>query len=306
MGKFARTWALLVESWTILKKDRVILILPLFSMVSCLLVSASFILPWLPDLKYQPLTNIESLSFWQPWIQKLQALGLALGSGDHSVSISLKNNLDYYLMIFFLFYLCNYFVIVFFNSAMVACVAIRREGGTPTLGDALRAAFGRLPAIAGWVLLSATVGLVLRHIEERSSFIGNLVAGFLGLAWTLASFLVVPIMVVEKDEPIAALKKSALLLKKTWGENLISNFSFGVIFALLSIPAYLICIWGIRVAGLGFFPTFGLAAVYLIILAMFQSALQTIFLAALYYYARSGEVPAGFSKELLANSLASK
>lgn len=303
MGRFALTRALMGASWQILKKDQEIVIFPLLSMICCLLVMASFVLPWLPDINYQPLTNIQSLSFWQPMIEKIQSLGDAIGGGgDRSFILSVKNNSSYYMAIFFLFYLCNYFVIVFFNSAIVACVAIRMQGGNPTVADGFRAAFGLLPFIAGWVLLSATVGVVLRHIEDRSSIIGSLVAGFLGLAWTLASFLAVPVMVVEKVDPVTALKKSAILLKKTWGENLISAVSFGIIFSILGIPAYLFVISGIW-AGLGLLICIGGAAIYLIILAMIQSSLQTIFQASLYFYARNGEGPAGFPQELLANSL---
>jgi hypothetical protein len=158
--------------------------------------------------------------------------------------------------------------------------------------------------IAGWALVSATVGLVLRMIEDRSAKIGQIVAGLLGMAWTVVSFLVVPILVIENKGPIAALKDSTTLLKKTWGEQLVSNFSFGMIFFLLGIPAFGLILLGILLGNtLAMVACIALAVVYLIVLALVQSALQAIFQTALYLYARDGRVPDGFRAEVLGNAL---
>jgi hypothetical protein len=204
----------------------------------------------------------------------------------------------------FVFYVCNYFIVVFFNAAIVACAVIRLGGGNPTIADGLRAAASRLPVIAGWALVSATVGLVLRVIEDRSEKIGQIVAGLLGMAWTITSFLVVPILVVENKNPIAALKDSAVLLKKTWGEQLVSNFSFGMIFLLLAIPVFGLMILGFFLgSGVALAACVGLAVIYLIVLALVQSALQAIFQTALYVYARDGQVPEGFHAEVLEGAL---
>ena len=172
----------------------------------------------------------------------------------------------------FLFYFCNYFIVVIFNAAMVACVAARMSGGSPTLGDGFRTAAARLPVIIGWALVSASVGLLLRIIEDRSERIGRIAAGLLGMAWTLVSFLVVPILVIENKGPIAALKDSTTLLKKTWGEQLVSNFSFGAIFTILAIPAIGLIILG---GYLGSAPVIitcvAIAVVYFIAVALVQS-----------------------------------
>src|SRR6266487_1004413 len=149
---------------------------------------------------------------------------------------------------------------------------------------------GGFPSDCRWALVSATVGLVLRIIENRSEKVGRFVAGLLGMAWTLVSFLVIPILVVENKGPLKALSESTQLLKKTWGEQLVGNFSFGLIFFLLGIPPVALVV-------LGFFSGSGAAiglcvaaaGIYLIVLALVQSALQAIFQAALYFYARNGQ-----------------
>jgi tryptophan-rich sensory protein len=207
----------------------------------------------------------------------------------------------------FLFYFCNYFVVVFFNAGIVACATARMSGGSPTVGDGFRAAASRLPLIIGWALVSATVGLILRIIEGRSEKVGRFVAALFGMAWTAVSFLVVPVLVVENKNPIAALKESTVLLKKTWGEQLISNFSFGMIFFLLSIPAVGLVVLGALAHNVMILAAcIALAVIYFIVLALIQSALQSIFQAALFLYARNGQIPEGFHSDVLSNAMVAR
>ena len=278
MQKFSNTWSLMSASWEVLKKDREMLIFPLISGICSLLLLVSFALP------------VFLSGSWQNFGGET--------SGDTQVI--------YYLLLF-AFYFCNYFIIVFFNSAVVSCATIRMRGGDPTVSDGLHASTARLPLIAGWALVAATVGIVLRIIEDRSKNIGKIVASLLGTAWTLASFFVVPIMVVENINPLDALKKSASMFKRTWGEQIIGNFSFGLVFFVLGIPAFLLFLLGIVSGSIAMLVVFIiLAAIYLIVLALVQSTLQTIFQAALYFYSQNGKAPQGFSEDLLNNSIAHK
>ena len=275
MAKIARTWSLMSECWQVLRQDKSLLVFPLISGICCLLLLASFAIP------------IYSTGAWEP--------------PGHDTTT--QRQVAYYGT-FFAFYVCNYFIVVFFNAAIVASTAIRMGGGNPTIGDGLRAAISRLPVVAGWALVSATVGLILRIIEDRSEKVGQFVAGLLGMAWTVVSFLVVPVLVAENKNPIAALKESATLLKKTWGEQLVSNFSFGTIFFLLAIPAFALIILGFLAGStVALIACVGSSVVYLLVLALVQSALQAIFQTALYLYARDGQVPEGFRAEVLSGAL---
>ncbi len=275
MGKITRTWSLMSECWQVLKQEKRLVVFPLISGICCLLLLASFAIP------------LYSTGAWQPPAR----------------DAATQTQLLYYGTLF-AFYVCFYFIIVFFNAALVACAAIRLGGGNPTIADGLRAAASRLPVIASWALVSATVGLILRFVEDRSDYVGQIVAGLIGKAWTVISFFVVPILVIENQNPIAALKISTGLLKKTWGEQLVSNFSFGAIFGLLSIPAVALVFLGIYLGNaVALAACIGLAVVYLIVLGLVQSALQAIFQTALYLYARDGQVPAGFRAEVLDGAL---
>jgi hypothetical protein len=275
MQKITRTWSMMSACWQILKQDKGLLVFPFISGICCLLLLASFALPLYYTNRWHP-----------PGLDAESTRQIA------------------YYGVLFLFYLLNYFIVVFFNAAIIACATMRMQGGSPTVGDGFRAAAARLPVIAGWAVVSATVGLILRMIEDRSEKIGQFVAGILGAGWTLVSFLVVPILVVENKNPFAALKDSTALLKKTWGEQLAGNFSFGLLFFVLAIPAVILIVAGAFAGNVGLLAgCIALAVVYLILLSLVQSALQSIFQAAVFLYARDGRVPEGFEAELLGNAM---
>lgn len=270
------TWTLMGASFDVIKKDKELLIFPLLSGIASFFVLASFIAP-------------------------IFATDLFLKNGD------LQKGQEVLLLLYaFLYYVCNFFVIVFFNTCVVACAAMRFEGHDPTVGDGLRAAFARLPQILGWSVLAATVGMVLRAIEERSDLIGRIVAGLLGVAWTLTTFLAVPVLVLEKKGPIEALKTSAGLLRKTWGEQIFSNIGFGAIGTLFAIPGILGLVGAFALMQTSM-ALFGLVLAvsvgYLILFSLVMSATDSIFRTALYMYAHNGRAPAGFSEEILAGAI---
>jgi hypothetical protein len=260
-AKLSYTWTLMRSSWDVLKRDKELILFPLFSGIACVLVMASFIVP------------IVMTDAWRP------------PTGEDATT---AQKVGYYALLF-AFYFCTYFVITFFNAAIIASAVRRMEGGDPTLSTGFADAFSRIHLIAGWALVSATVGLILRMIEERSEKVGRFVAGLMGVAWTVTTFLVVPVLVVQRKGPFAALKQSASMLRTTWGEQIAGNFSFGLVFFLLSLPAFAIGALGFMLGGTVAIAIFvGLAVVYLVVLALVQSTLQSIFQAAVYLYS-SGE-----------------
>jgi hypothetical protein len=207
-------------------------------------------------------------------------------------------------LIAYIYYFCNYFIIVFFNSAIVACAKIRMEGGDPTVSDGFQAAVSRLPSIVGWALIAASVGLILQSLEGGSKRFGRMVIRLLAMAWSAITFLVIPILVIEKKGPLTALNDSSNLLKKTWGEQLVGNFSFGLLFFLLGIPGFIVLFLTVQ-AGHSFASIFFsvLAVMYLALLWLVQSTLRAIFQTAVYVYVQKGKVPQGFDSEQLMNSM---
>jgi len=200
-------------------------------------------------------------------------------------------------------------VIIFFNSALVACAMIRLRGGDPTVRDGLRAAMKCLPAILGWALLSAIVGMVIQAIEERVGMLGKFVVGFIGLSWAIASYFVIPTIVTENVGPIQALKRSASIIKKTWGETLTAQVGLSVVvFAAGIVTAGLIVGGGALMA---MSPVLGgslmvLGIVWIFAVVLVGATLHAILTAALYLYAADGKVPENFDNALLRNAFAPK
>lgn len=279
--RLANGWGLAKQSWRVLMLDKELLVFPFLSGICCLLVLGSFAVP---------LWNSEYAAVLQE---------------DHQ---TLDDPVAY--VILFAFYFANYFVIVFFNSALVACAIIRFNDGNPTLGDGLRAASSRLPQILAWALVSATVGVILRAIESKSERVGRFVAGLLGMAWGIATFFVVPVLVVEKLGPVDAFKRSLAILRKSWGEALAANFGIGFISFLASLVAMIPLIAGVVgfAAGNVALGILGISTgiVLLLLIALVTSALNAIVLGALYLYASEHRVPSQFDERLLENAFTRK
>lgn len=192
-------------------------------------------------------------------------------------------------------YFFTFFVSIYFNAAVMGAAMIRLNGGDPTISDGLRVAKENWKRIAGWALVSATVGLVLRALAERFGFIGRIVAGFAGAAWGIVTYLVVPVLIFEKIGPWAAVKRSGSLLRKTWGEAAGGYITLGAIFVLLALPGIAFFVIGVLVGGLvGLIIGIAIAAVYWLILGLLGAAAQSILVTALYRYATTGKLGFGF------------
>jgi hypothetical protein len=191
----------------------------------------------------------------------------------------------------FLWYCTNYFVIIFFNCALAACAQIRFGGGEPSLKAGLVQAAWKIPSILMWAVIASTVGIVLQVIRDRSSWLGKIVIAMMGIAWTMATYLIVPVLIFEDDGVFGSIRRSSSLLQETWGEQIVSGFGFGLPSLILAIPGILLGVAGFKLHPLGFL----IAVPYFLMLSAVMSAVRGIFTVALYRYATAGEAPPGFS-----------
>ncbi len=278
MERFRRSWQLVKSSWSVLRADKELMLYPVASGVVMFIAMALVGLLWLSTGGFD---RLDSESF-----------GL----------------LD--LVFIYLFYFVVSTVGIFFNSALVAAANIRLDGGDPTLSDGFRIAISHLPAILGWAAIAATVGLVLQAIRERAGVAGAIVSLIGSMAWGLITFLVVPILVVEGVGPIEAIKRSAGMLRKTWGEQIVGNFSIGLVTGLLFIAvligggAVVFVLFGISGA-LGAVGAV-LLVLGLVILGLIGSTLSGIFNIALYRYASGKSADVFFPPETLAGAFRQK
>ncbi|MCA9007379.1 MAG: hypothetical protein KDA70_19060 [Planctomycetaceae bacterium] len=279
--RISNGWALSKQSFRVLMLDKELLLFPIMSGISCLLVLASFALP-LWNSKY-----IDTIM------------------NDQQAP---QDPLAY--VILFAFYFVNYFVMIFFNSALMACAIIRLKGGNPTVGDGFNAALNRLPQIAGWALVSATVGFILKMIESRSERIGQIVAGLLGMAWSITTYFVIPVLVVEKKNPFEAMKRSVSVLRETWGESLVANFGIGAIMLVIIIPVFLLMMGGFMLIAAGNAVAggvlIGISILLILLTSLVSSAVNAILIAAIYLFAAEGEAPEQFDRTLIAHAFNQK
>jgi len=233
----------------------------------------------------------------------LPAMTSTAASGEHFN----PNQSPAFLLGIFSLYVANYFVIVFFNVALVGVANSRLMGGTWTVRDGLELAWARKATIFQWALVAATVGVILRTLEERLGLIGRIIMRVIGIAWTLACYFVVPVLAFEGLTPVAAFKRSSKLFRDTWGEKVIGGFSLSLISLLLALPGIGLWIVAIALGGVnGMIFGAALMILYFLMLSVFMSAVQGIFNAALYRYACFKQVPPAFSQGLIASAWSPK
>lgn len=274
MSKFSNSWKMMKASATVLKLDPELLVFPLLSGIATILVTATFIVPFaFVGEGFGALENLD---------ENVGYVGYAVG---------------------FLYYLVLYSLIFFFNTALVGAAMIRLDGGDPTISDGLNVAFKKLGTILEYAAIAATVGMVLRALEERAGFIGRIIIGLIGLSWTLTTFLTVPVLVTKDVSAFDAIKESATVFKRTWGEQVVANVGIGLvtflIFLLMGLVAIPLIILTASISEIAVLPLVLSFAGGFLLLILVSSALKGIYSAALYRYATTGDAGEHFSTEMM-------
>ena len=269
MDRIRRSWDLARSSWAVVREHRELLVLPVISAVAAVLCAAPFF-----------------------------ASALLLAVGGTRTSPVHPGLAGYALM--FVGYLVGSYVALLFQSALVHAANERLAGGSPTLVSALRGAIERAGELLPWALLSATVSVVLRAVQERSGLLGRIVTGLLGVAWTLVTFLVLPIIVVEGVGVREAMSHSAAAFRATWGEQVAGHVGIGLVTGLAALAGVVVLAPVFWVGASTGAPALVLVAVvllavWLLVVAVVSSALGGVYRTALYRFAVLGEEPAGFS-----------
>ncbi len=197
----------------------------------------------------------------------------------------------------FLFYLVCYFIIVFFNVGLVHCTRIYLKGEKPSFSDGIKFSMTRLPVIFGWAMLSATVGLILKAIQENSGALGGIISSVIGVVWSIATFFVVPVLAYENVGPFAALKRSSQVMKDKWGESIGASFSFGI----LTFVGILIIALPIGFLFSLISPVLGvvMGVMVVFIIQSIVSSAEMVFIASVYHEIVEDEPVDDFDSELL-------
>lgn len=271
---FGRSWELMKSSYSVLRSDKELLTFPIISAVLGLIAAITFFLPL--------------------------------------VLFDLTDSVLLYPIVF-LFYFISYFIIIFFNSALIGAASIRLKGGDPTVKDGINIAMANLTNIAAWAAVAATVGMILRALagKSRNNLLGRIVIGLIGGAWSIITYFVIPVLIFEKVGPLEAIKRSAYLVKDQFGEYIIGNMGLGAANFLLAIAVFILV--GIPAASfylllgpVGLIPAVILFVIAFVALGIVMSALNAIYVAALYHYAKTGQEPANWKIGSIVHSIAEK
>jgi len=258
------SYAVFKESFLILRKNKAMLIFPVLSGIACAITILSFI--------FSAILSIDSSG----WLS---------------------------LLLLFVCYLVIYFICIFFSSAMIISASLRLKGKKPSVLDAIEIAGKNIGHILSWALFSATIGIVLDLIDKIIGKRFDFLTAILGAVWSLATFFVIPVMVFENKTPLNAMKESTALFKKRWGETITGWVGIGLPIILLWVLGLLLLAGATKVLSdiifLSLLPFF---IAYTILLVILHNAMNSIYVAALYYFATTGEVKGEYSEKTIRNA----
>jgi hypothetical protein len=265
-----QTFSLIRQSWRVLMQDRRLILLPLMAAATLLIVLGAF-------------------SAMAAATGTFDRLNTAVAGTETEATAA-----DVIMSALMLF--VAYFVVMFFNAALVATAMERLRGRPASIGYGLSKAASHIPALIGWAIIAGTIGLILNALRDRTdNFLGQIALSLAGGVWAYMTFFVIPVLVVEGLSPIGAIKRSGALLRSTWGNQVTANFGFMFIYIVAVLIAVLPAVVLFSVS-----PFLGLivGALLLAFAVGTVQALEGIFKAALYDYA-TGTVPVGFQEQTL-------
>jgi hypothetical protein len=287
MNAFTRSWMITRLTFGVINKDRELLWFALLSFVFSTAFSVAMIFPTIIPALLENGFSQESLEIFEYAMIFLTYFGLA-------------------------------FIATFFNVCVVYTAKVRFEGGNATFDESLRFAFSKIHLIAQWSLLSASVGLLLRLLHELAANLGkigqivaNILIGLLGMAWSIMTIFVVPVLVYEGVGPIDAIKKSAQVIRKTWGESLIKTIGLGLVqllvfFIILIVSGGLTYVLASAFDITGLLVGVGVGILLILLTGLVFTVANTIFNTALYVYANNNMVASGFSEEVVKGAFRQK
>jgi len=270
MNSISRGFRLAKASWQVVREDRELLWLPIISFFCSLIVMAVF---------------------------ALGALGIGLPENETSGVSPVLYALG------FVMYVVLAFVSIYFNAAVIGTAMERLRGEDASIRDGLALARQHIGKIFVWAVITATVGMVLRSLQQRAGILGRILIGIVGIAWNVLTFFVVPVLLYEPTGVGEAIKRSGSLFRQRWGETFIGNGTIGLAIFVVSIPVLIV--GGLITAVV---PALGIALLVVAIGALMAvgSATSGVFNAALYRYATTGETSGAFTEEDMASSFRPK
>ncbi len=281
IGKFKASRMIVGESWKILKQDKELAWFPILSAVSSIIALA---------------------------VMGVLFFFVVLGGDIHAIDNLKESDAQIigYIMLF-IYYLVMFFIANYFLSGIYIIAYGRFNGQDLSFTDGINGANKNIGKIFLWSLISATVGVILNLISNRLKFFGRLISFFLGAAWAILTYFSLPSLIIGQRKVTDAFKESATIIRKTWGETIIVNFSVGLFFGIIT---FIVLAFSIGIVFLAPLPEVIISVVilfviFLIAIAIISTTLSSIFKLSLYQFALTGTVPQGFTPDLIRGAIKS-
>jgi hypothetical protein len=272
MKRIRRGWALTKKSWTLLNGHRELVRFPLYGGIATIILGLITLGPG----------------------------AFALDKHAYGIGIPLVVIGIYVLSV----------IGIYFSVGLAACADLLFRGQDATYGDGIAVANSRFTQICGWAALSTAIAVFIGVLENQGGALGDIAGRLIGTAWSLVTFLSVPVIAIEGTGPFETLKRSGTLFKERWGQQITGNLAIGgVVFLLGFLPGVALIVVGVVI-----WPSTGFAGAALIVIGgliicvalLISKALSGIFGVALYRYALDGEVIGGFTQEDLESAVKPK
>ena len=295
--RLSRSWELFKRSVRVISEHPKLLVFPVFTGICTLTIALFFLVPvaltiavptWIAGSAVQSVADHIGFLRFDPGSSErfqLQPIGSAILA---------------------VMYLVNLFLAtmggVAFNSEIIEALS----GREVSIRHGVRVALDRWQAVLLWSLMAGLVGLLIRALEERLAFVGRLVAGMLGLAWSVAAIFAIPILVRDPGlrNPFEVLKQSASTIRKTWGEMLTGYVGMrGMNFVVFVLSVLFWVMLGgaaIALSNAWILLPGGLAWLVAIVgYSYLASVASRVYVCALYLYAAEGTISGHYDAALM-------
>lgn len=262
----SRSYLVFKESFEFIREDKRLLLLPMLSIL--ILIGIATVAVYLLYLNIIVAENINLNIFY--WI-----LGLSP-----------------------IFYFVTFYSVTFFNAALVACAKNKMDGKDPSLGYGLKITAMKWKKLLYWVAIAATLGIFLAASKESRRLEQFLIPG-VGLAWSLLSFFILPVLIFEDYGVTDSIKRSGTLFRSAWGKNAVGYFSLTAVMWVITAIGFLpaVIVFGLQIGT----PLIGIGLTFfaLVLLSLFSASLKEVYVTVLYTYATSKRVPSAFNRNVV-------
>jgi uncharacterized protein DUF6159 len=269
MSRIKRGWGLTKKSWTLLNGHRELVRFPLYGAFATVPLAILFFGPGLYLLDKDSLAGAIPL----------------LVIGVYVLSV----------------------VSIYFSVGLAAAANMIFNGQPATVADGLAVARANFSQICGWAAISTAISVLMAVLENQGGLAGNIAARLVGMAWSLVTFLAVPVIAIEGTGPVETLKRSASIFRQRWGQQITGNIAIGAaVFLIGVLPAAILVVGGALLWSSASFLGAVLVVVGALIFAiamLVSRALSGVFGVALYRYALDGQAVGGFTQDELESAV---